>query len=747
MILDLVNELRDVIDAVPALHTRYLTLKLLRDAILRNLAFLNRHPTTLFQCTWNVLSWDDVSDVETKSFADREMISPTIKDTQNRAIARLVREWRRIKESTTPGFAWLQAGRRPFSPVDVRTKTVLRGHWGAITSLAASPNGRLLASSAEDNTVRVWDIETGQMLHTFEGSYSTVAFEADSDVLVACTEGALLGGTASSLSRISVWSCGTGQLLRQQYVSVPLSSQEPSEESADADESFITLSEDVDLVQLSSDARHLLIRTAYSCWFLSTASAPGEYGPGTYIEVLPAPLKSINPNIIIGFEMPLLAFATGSGHILIWNIEQGVGVAEWPLPAEKVHSFAFMADRSVVAVSTVDSLIRLFAVDTGQCIGEFTDVSTPCACMTFLSAAPRLAVARSNVGGGEWTDDKPIVIELLTLTTSVDRDALFIRPPDNSGKCVRAITPDGNVMVIQDGNQIVVQALADDAVVHCLSSHVVKSTRLACSPDSNHIAVSEEDGHIVILSLSTGNPIGRFRTSQVNPGRLSCLSWSSDGVLLAGGFEDGRVVIWNVYTGDILTAIHAHDESVLCLAFAENGSCLATGSVDGVCRIWDRIDHHRIAELSCVSPVWDLAFTGDGARLIVVEEGMVFGIWGPSFLANELDYMKVDGGPEVSIWSVSNHQRIEWWRSWARAESWAVNCGYHAIALISETVVQRLRSVTPIAWASNPLRQIVESPRHRIIAGSEDAGIMWYRLEGAVPDEAVSTILADECPL
>ena len=154
------------------------------------------------------------------------------------------------------------------------------------------------------------------------------------------------------------------------------------------------------------------------------------------------------------------------------------------------------------------------------------------------------------------------------------------------------------------------------------------------------------------------------------------------------------------------------------------------------------MDYHRIAELSCVSPVLGLAFMGDGDRLIVVEEGMVLGLWGPRFLANELDYQKVDGGQEVSIWSVSNNRRIEWCKSWSSADSWVVNCGYHAIALISETVVQRLRSVMPIAWVSNPLRQIVESPRHRIIAGNENAGIMWYYLEGAIPDEAISTVLA-----
>ena len=34
---------------------------------------------------------------------------------------------------------------------------VLTGHAGAVLSLAASPNGKWLASSGEDNTVRIWN--------------------------------------------------------------------------------------------------------------------------------------------------------------------------------------------------------------------------------------------------------------------------------------------------------------------------------------------------------------------------------------------------------------------------------------------------------------------------------------------------------------------------------------------------------------------------------------------------------------
>jgi hypothetical protein len=58
----------------------------------------------------------------------------------------------------------------------------LEGHTSYVTSVVFLADGNRLASASRDETVRVWDAKTGQVLHTFKrvGYVRSVAFTTDS---------------------------------------------------------------------------------------------------------------------------------------------------------------------------------------------------------------------------------------------------------------------------------------------------------------------------------------------------------------------------------------------------------------------------------------------------------------------------------------------------------------------------------------------------------------------------------------
>jgi glucose repression regulatory protein TUP1 len=90
-------------------------------------------------------------------------------------------------------------------------RCVLHGHTQDIYSLDYSRDGRLIVSGSGDRTARIWDVETGQALHTLhvedhgsrDAGVTSVAFSPDGKYIAA-----------GSLDRmVRVWNVQTGEFI------------------------------------------------------------------------------------------------------------------------------------------------------------------------------------------------------------------------------------------------------------------------------------------------------------------------------------------------------------------------------------------------------------------------------------------------------------------------------------------------------------------------------------------------------
>src|SRR5688572_15949054 len=116
----------------------------------------------------------------------------------------------------------------PATPGDKPELILQTGHTRSANAVAFSPDNRWLASGGKDNVIKIWDLVTGNVLRTLYGHTSNVnalAVSPDGKLLASgsgdvndkrdlwtFTQGGVVGGAVDNTVRI--WDIQTGQQLR-----------------------------------------------------------------------------------------------------------------------------------------------------------------------------------------------------------------------------------------------------------------------------------------------------------------------------------------------------------------------------------------------------------------------------------------------------------------------------------------------------------------------------------------------------
>ena len=108
-----------------------------------------------------------------------------------------------------PEVLWnLETGEQVQEKIERLLRT-LEGHTGDVLSVAFSPDGQTLTSGSWDETIRLWDVNTGELLKIFEGHefyVPSVAFSPDGQTLAS-------GGSWDWDGTIRLWNVNTGELI------------------------------------------------------------------------------------------------------------------------------------------------------------------------------------------------------------------------------------------------------------------------------------------------------------------------------------------------------------------------------------------------------------------------------------------------------------------------------------------------------------------------------------------------------
>jgi uncharacterized caspase-like protein len=218
------------------------------------------------------------------------------------------------------------------------------GHTDTVWSIAVSSNGQILASGSGDNTIKLWNLQTGQLLHTLSRGSDTVWS------IAAGPDGQTLA-SGSGDKRIKIWSLQARKLLR----------------------AFSGHSNTVRTVVISPDGQTLASGSGdatIKLWNLQT---------GELLRTLSGHTSRVI-SIAISSDGQTLASGSVDKTVKIWNLQTGELLRTLSKHSGWVNSVVISSDRQLLFSGSEDKTIKIWNLQTGELLrtlsGHLEDVSS-----------------------------------------------------------------------------------------------------------------------------------------------------------------------------------------------------------------------------------------------------------------------------------------------------------------------------------------------------------------------------------
>jgi len=609
----------------------------------------------------------------------------------------------------------------------------LEGHEEWVHDLDWSPDGEYLAAAEHDSVIRIWDLSTGQsqaidtntdfwaygqtIAWSPDGSHLATGFR-DNSIRIVSSDGVLesvffipfieesasfkfdipygVNGlawspdgsrivTAGGLDTLRLWNVNTDQQVER------LSGYNKAIWSPDG--SLLAASSTTDIYILDSQTNEI-VQTL-------------DVDEGMYVD-----LHAWSPD-----GNYLAAGGLGSSEVLVWDPLSGERAFNLGTQGEKIDALAWSQDGDVLAVGDGDGIVYLWDISTGETIKILSDV--PIFAVSDLSWSPdglTLLIAGHSNTFWIWDHDKD---ELLEAPIEFPKFGFTIHSI--------AWDPNQEYLALGCGDMILVLDASSWQEISVLQKLPEPIYSLEWSPDGRYllfvsdgvrvwdpnsqknifiydqvlrgVSWSPDGGHFSAGSTIFGaNSIIPVAVAEDHTVAIRSLALAPDGRLAATGHDDGRIRVWEISTGELISDLRGLSDHILSLAWSPDGSKLASGSHDNTARVWDVKSGTSMLLIEGERPVSALDWTQDG-EFLAIGVGNELQIW--NVVDDRIDKVK-EGDGESKIYD------LDWIHGGERLavayEDGSINIWSSAPMRLQEVLKGHENYVYAVDWSSDGKR-------------------------------------------
>jgi WD40 repeat protein len=464
----------------------------------------------------------------------------------------------------------------------------LIGHKDVVWSVAISNKGKTLVSGSGDNTIKVWDLEKGVLLHTLQGHKGgvwSVAISPDGKTLFS-------GGKDKT---IKIWDLEKGgdprtlQGHTDGIWSLVISPDGKTLFSGSKDKTIKIWN-----LEKGGDPRTL---QGHTDWVKSLAlSADGKtLVSGSYDETIKVwdLEKGGDPRTLRGHKSSVTSLSLSAdgktlvsssfvdNTIKIWNLEKGGDPEILEDNTYGITSVALSPDGKTLVFAGQDNTINTIKV---------WDLGNEVLLNTFQGHTDAVkSLALSNDGKTLVSGSQDITIKVWNLKK--EREPLTLQGHTGT---INRVARKGDSVVLSDDRKTLVSGGGDNTikvwnlekggVPRTLQGHTDWVKSLALSADGKTLVSDSYDATIKVWDLEKG---GDPRILRGHKSPVTSLSLSADGKTLVSGSDDKTIKIWDLEKGGDPRTLQGHTAGGKSLALSADGKTLVSGGDDKTIKVWD----------------------------------------------------------------------------------------------------------------------------------------------------------------